>query len=254
MKINDKVTIIDYDECELYYFDEDTNRDKCKLHCYIDKDDWNECQAANSLRIFSDDIFEDIDSFKVRWTNTKFLYYDFWFYKKFVRSTDITNLKVGDFIRVKPFSDVKYPMALPESEWKILYSKPLEIREIAANGHYFVQYSYDDEGDMRYYIDASSIRYVCTEEEVDTFVAKYASQKTCKDFIERCKRIIKINPELKTVIESKIPTITKDTHYSVDESNTRIGLFCEAILVYNNTMNLKDFLDKTRSIIDELDK
>lgn len=67
---------------------------------------------------------------------------------------------------------------------------------------------------------------------------------------------MKINPELKTVIESKIPTITTDTHYSVDESNTRIGLFCESILAYNNTMNLKDFffLDKTRSIIDELDK
>lgn len=37
MKINDKVTIIDYDECELYYFNEDINRNELKLHCYIDK-------------------------------------------------------------------------------------------------------------------------------------------------------------------------------------------------------------------------
>ena len=94
----------------------------------------------------------------------------------------------------------------------------------------------------------------CTEEEVDTFVAKYGSAKTCKDFIERCERIIKINPELRTVIESKIPAITKDTHYSVDEFNTRIRLFCKSILAYNNTMNLKDFLERTRSIINELDK
>lgn len=37
MEINDKVTIIDYNECELYYFNEATNRDECKLHCYINK-------------------------------------------------------------------------------------------------------------------------------------------------------------------------------------------------------------------------
>ena len=92
------------------------------------------------------------------------------------------------------------------------------------------------------------------EEEVDTFVAKYGSARTCKDFVERCERIIKINPELRTVIESKIPAITKDTHYSVNESNTRIKLFCESILAYSNTMNLKDFLERTRSIINELDK
>lgn len=184
----------------------------------------------------------------------EFSSYNFWFYKKFVRSTDITNLKVGDFIRVKRFSDIKYSLALDETEWKILYSKPLEIREITTNGDYFVRYSYNDEHDFKCYIHLSSIRYVCTEEEVDAFVAKYGTEKTCKDFIERCKRIIKTNPELKTVIESKIPTITTDTHYSVDESNTRIGLFYESILAYNHTMNLKDFLDKTRSIIDEFDK
>ena len=35
MEINDKVTIIDYNECKLYYFNEDTNRNEFKLHCYI---------------------------------------------------------------------------------------------------------------------------------------------------------------------------------------------------------------------------
>lgn len=39
MKINDKVTIIDYDECNLYYFDKDVNRNKFRLHCYIGKKD-----------------------------------------------------------------------------------------------------------------------------------------------------------------------------------------------------------------------
>lgn len=178
MKINDKVTIIDYDECELYYFDEDTNRDKFKLHYYIDKDDWNECQATNSLTISKDGSFEDIDSFGLYWDVCESAYYRLWFYKKFVRSTDISNLKVGDFIRVKPFSEVKYPMALREFDWKILYSKPLKIRKITARGNYLIQYSYDDESDLKeYYIDSSSIRYVCTEEEVDTFVAKYGTEK-----------------------------------------------------------------------------
>ena len=254
MKINDKVTIINYNECELYYFNEVVNRNELKLHCYIGKKDWNVSQATNSLAISDDGSFNGIDSFGLCPNDTDSECCRRWFYKKFVRSTDITNLKVGDFIRVKPFSDVKYPMALPESEWKILYSKPLEIREITANGYYFVRYSYDDKSDLRYYIDSSSIRYICTEEEVDTFVAKYGSPKTCTDFVERCERIIKINPELRTEIESKIPTITTDSHYSVDESNTRIRLFCESILAYNNTMNLKDFLEKTRSIINELDK
>lgn len=253
MKINDKVTIIDYDECELYYFNEDINRNELKLHCYIDKKNWNVSQATHSLAISDDGSFNGIDSFVLCANDTDYGC-RLWSYKKFVRSTDITNLKVGDFIRVKRFSDVKYSMALYKTKWKILYSKPLEIREITANGNYLVRYSYTDERDMRYYINSSSIRYVCTEEEVDTFVAKYASAKTCKDFVERCERIIKINPELKTVIESKISTITTDTHYSVDESNTRIRLFCESILAYNNTTNLKDFLEKTRSIIDELDK
>lgn len=254
MKINDKVTIIDYNECKLYYFNEDVNRNKLKLHCYIDKKDWNVSQATNSLAISNDGSFNTIDSFGLWPNDTDPKCYRLWFYKKFVRSTDITNLKVGDFIRVKPFKDVPDTIGINISLWETLYSKPLKIIEITTSRNYRVQYLYDDASVSDYFISSEAVRYVCTEEEVDTFVAKYASAKTCKDFVERCKRIIKINPELKTVIESKIPMITTDTHYSVDESNTRIGLFCESILAYNNTMNLKDFLEKTRSIIDELDK
>ena len=254
MKINDKVTIIDYDECNLYYFNKDVNRNEFKLHCYIGKKDWNASQATNSLRVFSDDSFDDIDCFGLCVNDADPVCYRFWFYKKFVRSTDITNLKVGDFIRVKPFKDVPDAMGINILLWETLYSKPLKIIEITAGGNYLVQYLYDDVSVSDYYISPEAIRYVCTEEEVDTFVAKYGSAKTCKDFIERCERIIKINPELRTVIESKIPAITKDTHYSVDESNIRIRLFCELILAYNNTTNLKDFLERTRSIINELDK
>ena len=220
---------------------------------YIYKEAWNKCQTKNFFAIESDGSFGDIDSFRLYSHNAVFSF--LWFYKKFVRSTDISNLKVGDFIRVKRFKDTIDTVGINKDTWDELYSKPLEIIEILSDEYYLVRYSYDDKFDSEeYYINSSSIRYVCTEEEVDVFVAKYGSEKTCKDFVKRCKRIIKTNPELKTVIESKIPTITTDTHYSVDESNTRIGLFCESILAYNNTMNLKDFLDKTRNIIDELDK
>lgn len=254
MKINDKVTIIDYDECELYYFDKDVNTDEDELHSFIPKIRWDECQRINFLTIKTDADFNDIASFGLFSHDFRFASHNFWFYKKFVRSTNISDLKVGDFIRLKLFKDVPDTIGINILLWKMLYSKPLKIIEITAGGNYLVQYLYDGVSVSDYYISPEAIRYVCTEEEVDTFVAKYASAKTCKDFVERCERIIKINPELKTVIESKIPAITKDTHYSVDESNTRIRLFCESILAYNNTMNLEDFLEKTRSIIDELDK
>lgn len=66
MEINDKVTIIDYDECELYYFNEDINRRELELHCCISKKSWNECQRTNFLIINSDSSFQGIDSFALR--------------------------------------------------------------------------------------------------------------------------------------------------------------------------------------------
>lgn len=255
MKLNDKVTIIDYDECNLYYFSRDINRNEFELHCYIYKTCWDNCQRINVLTIDNDDDFNGIESFRLFLHDSGFPYYNFWFYKKFVRSTDISDLKVGDFIRLKPFKDVPDTIGINISLWETLYSKPLKIIDITDRGNYLIKYLYDDISvSTTYYISPEAIRYICTEEEVDTFITKYSSEKLCEDFAERCKRIIKINPELKTEIESEIPTIIKDTHCSVDESNVRIGLFCEAILAYNNTMNLKDFLEKTRSIINELDK
>lgn len=262
MKINDKVTIIDYDECKLYYFNKDINANEFILHCYIYEGVWNCCQQMRKFITIRDEkIYAGIDSFTLHIVDVVSSC-DLWVYKKFVRSTDISHLKVGDFIRLKLFKDVEDTLGIGESVWKVLYSKPLKIVDIFTNGKYLVEYCYDDKDMRRYCISAQSIKYICTEEEVDTFIALYGSEKCNKDFIGCCKRIIKINPELKELIESKITTtvidskisdIDKIISFSVDESNTKIKLFCEALLRYTNGDEVKKYITDIRSIINEFD-
>lgn len=106
---------------------------------------------------------------------------------------------------------------------------------------------YNYEGDkISFYFNQESIRYLCTLEEVNIFQKMFGGSKTTSKETKIDKELTKISVEIDTIKDGEKSYIDIDSVLSENPSdkNTKLVLFFNYILRYNNTENIDDFLKR----------
>ena len=230
-----KITIIDYDEAKLY----DLSACKMKItdweNCFLYRSTWESLQNSD-LQIVGDLKFNGMPSRIVQGEKTAKLY----IYRKYIRFLNFDDISEGDYVRIKKYNDVTSHFKIKETTWNKFYSRPLLVKYISPSGNCDLEYDY--EGDkISFYFNQESIRYLCTSEEVNIFQKMSGGSTTVLD-----KELAKISVEIDTIEDGEKSYINTDSVLSKNPSdkNTKLTLFFNYILRYNNTENIDDFLKR----------
>ena len=230
-----KITIIDYDEAKLY----DLSACQMKMNgwenCFLYRTTWESLQNSD-LYIVGDLKFNGMPSRVVQGETARKLYV----YRKYIRFLNFDAISEGDYVRIKKYNDVTSHFKIKETTWNKFYSRPLLVKYISPSGNYDLEYNYEG-CIISFYFNQESIRYLCTSEEVNIFQKMLGGSTTVLD-----KESAKISVEIDTIEDDEKSYIDIDSVLSKNPSdkNTKLTLFFNYILRYNNTENIDDFLKR----------
>ena len=235
--MSENITVIDYEEIKLYTLINKKGREiknSYEQSAYIDNDDW-ECFQDFGIQYINDAVYNNMDCKEVKDILSGC---HFFIYNNFIRKVD--GISEGDYVRIKKYNDVTSHFKIKETTWNKFYSRPLLVKYISPSGNCDLEYDY--EGDkISFYFNQESIRYLCTSEEVNIFQKMFSGSKTVLD-----KEPAKISVEIDTIEDREKSYIDIDSVLSKNPSdkNTKLTLFFNYILRYNNTENIDDFLKR----------
>lgn len=234
-----KITIIDYDEAKLY----DLSACKMKMadweNCFLYRSTWESLQNSD-LQLVGDLKFNGMPSRIVQGEITKL-----YIYGKYIRFLDLDTISEGDYVRIKKYNDVTSHFKIKETTWNKFYSRPLLVKYISPSGNYDLEYNYEG-CKICFYFNQESIRYLCTSEEVSIFQKMFGGSTAVLDKSIIDKELDKISAIDDAIEDSEKSYIDTDLVLSENPSakNTKLVLFCNYILEYDNTENVHDFLKK----------
>ena len=235
--MSENITVIDYEEIKLYTLINKKGREiknSYEQSAYIDNDDW-ECFQDFGIQYINDAVYNDMDCKEVKDISSGF---HFFIYNNFIRKVD--GISEGDYVRIKKYNDVTSHFKIKETTWNKFYSRPLLVKYISPSGNCDLEYNYEG-CEISFYFNQESIRYLCTSEEVNIFQKMSGGSTTVLD-----KELAKISVEIDTIEDGEKSYIDIDSVLSKNPSdkNTKLTLFFNYILRYNNTENIDDFLKR----------
>lgn len=233
-----KITIIDYDEAKLY------DLSACKMkttdyeNCFLCRSTWESLQNSD-LQLVGDLKFNGLPSRIVQGETTKL-----YIYGKYIRFLDLGTISEGDYVRIKKYNDVTSHFKIKETTWNKFYSRPLLVKYISPSGNYDLEYNYEG-CEISFYFNQESIRYLCTYEEVNIFQKMSGGSTTVLD-----KELTKTSVIIDTIEDGEKSYIDIDSVLSKNSSdkNTKLLLFFNYIVKYDNTENIDDFLKRFEKV------
>nr|DAO11532.1 MAG TPA: hypothetical protein [Caudoviricetes sp.] len=238
-----KITIIDYDEAKLYDLSACVLKMTDWENCFLYRSTWESLQNSD-LQLVGDLRFNGMPSRIVQGETTKL-----YIYGKYIRFLDFDDISEGDYVRIKKYNDVTSHFKIKETTWNKFYSRPLLVKYISPSGNCDLEYNY--EGDkITFYFNRESIRYLCTSEEVNIFQKMFGGSKTTSEETKIDKELTKISAIIDTIEDGEKSYINIDSVLSKNPSdkNTKLTLFFNYILRYNNTENIDDFLKRLEKV------
>ena len=244
--MSENITVIDYEETKLYTLINKKGRkitNSYEQSAYIDNDDW-ECFQDFGIQYINDAVYNDMDCKEVKDISSGF---HFFIYNEFIRKVD--DYRIGDYIRIVDFDTIremkKDDFTISPYFWKILYKKPLKVYDILDDRNsVLVKYMYEE--NYVSIIPKEAIRYVCTAQEVDIFIKTFDGHEIISTESKIDKELAKISAITDTIEDGEKTYIDTDSVLSKNPSdkNTKLALFFNYILRYNNTENIDDFLKR----------
>lgn len=229
-----KITIIDYDEAKLYDLSACEKKTEHYKNCYLQRGTWERFQNSD-LQIVEDSEFNGIPSLKV-FNNVVTLH----IYRKYIRFSNLDLILKGDYVRIKKYNDVTSHIGVNEILWNKFYSRPLLIKSISSSGSYELEYNFEGYKTSLWF-NPKSIRYLCTSEEVNIFQKMFSGSETVLN-----KELDKISAVIDTIEDGEKSYTDTDSVLSKNPSdkNTKLTLFFDYILRYNNAENIDNFLKR----------
>ena len=233
-----KITIIDYDEAKLYDLSACRSKFNDYENCFLRRSTWEFFQNSD-LELGDEVIFNNIPSCKM---SNKMVTLSI--YKKYIRFSNLDAISKGDYVRIKKYNDVTSNFGIHKTFWNKFYSRPLLVECISSSGNYYLGYNYEGHK-ISLCFPPESIRYLCTSEEVNIFMRMFGGSKTALD-----KELTKISVVSDTIKDCEKSYTDTDSVLSKNPSdkNTKLTLFFNYILRYNNTKNIDDFLKRFEKI------
>ena len=248
--MSENITVIDYEETKLYTLINKKGRKITNSHeqtAFISSDSWKNFQRWG-IRYINDSVFNDMDCKRVKVISSGS---HFFIYNEFIRKVD--DYRIGDYIRIVDFDTIremkKDDFTISPYFWKILYKKPLKVCDILDDRNsVLVKYMYEE--NYVSIIPKEAIRYVCTAQEVDIFIKTFDGHEIISTESKIDKELAKISAITDTIEDGKKSYINTDSVLSKNSSakNTKLALFFNYILRYNNTENIDDFLKRFEKV------
>lgn len=234
-----KITIIDYDEAKLYDLSACEKKTGDYKNCYLQRGAWERFQNSD-LQIVEDSEFNGISSLRV-FNNVVTLY----IYRKYIRFLNFDAISEGDYVRIKKYNDVTSHLKIEKTSWTLFYSRPLFVKSISPSGNYDLEYNYEGHK-ISFYFNRESIRYLCTSEEINIFMERFNGAEMMSKKITDDKELDKISAISDAVEDGEKSYSDTDSVLSKNPSdkNTKLTLFFDYILRYNNVENIDNFLKR----------
>ena len=190
---------------------------------------------VGGIRYIRDSVYNYMNSKEIEDISSGF---HFFIYNNFIQKVD--GISEGDYVRIKKYNDVTSHFKIKETIRNKFYSRPLLVKYISPSGNCDLEYNYEG-CKISFYFNRESIRYLCTSEEVNIFQKMFSGSTTVLD-----KELTKISVEIDTIEDGEKSYIDIDSVLSKNPSdkNTKLALFFNYIIKYDNSENIDDFLKK----------
>lgn len=240
--MSDNITIIDYEETKLYTLINKEGRkirDSYEQHMYIGDCCWKDFQDLG-IQYINEAVYNDMDCKEVEDISSGF---HFFIYNNFIRKVD--GISEGDYVRIKKYNNVTSHLKIEETTWNKFYSRPLLVKYISSSGNYDLEYNYEG-CKISFYFNRESIRYLCTSEEINIFMERFNGAEMMSKKITDDKELDKISAISDAVEDGEKSYSDTDSVLSKNPSdkNTKLTLFFDYILRYNNVENIDNFLKR----------